>query len=450
MSNEHKPRVRVNDGKMVMVHDGLENVVSGLGTRMDKRSANRFKFSSGYFDFVQLEASYSDNWIARQIVDVPVEDALREWREWQCDEAAEIRKEEKRLNVVGKYMEARKWARLYGGASLVMITDQPLDEPLEIERLKRGSLKRLVVLDRWELSPQVVNFTDPVAENYLLPEWYSVRGGSGYVHASHVVRVDGEDLPRRLRALNEGWGDSRLRQVMEDLQDVTATKSGIAALVQEANVDVVQREGLSNELATDQEPAIMKRFALGAQMKSFVNMLLLDGTETYERKSLAFSGLEGIMDKLMIWVSGAADIPMTRLFGRSAAGMDATGEGDMNNYYDSLASRQENKYRHELEVLDQVMVRSAIGELPEDCEWYWNPLYQESGTELAQQELAYAQAEDMRLQQGVLKPSQIALRLKNKGSYAIEDTDIERMQADEDAEENGAFDPEPDDFDLDG
>jgi phage-related protein (TIGR01555 family) len=447
MSDE-KPRIRTSADGMVSM-DGLENVVSGLGTRADKRSANRFQFSTGYFNFAELEAAYSDNGIARKIVNIPVDDALREWREFQCEDAADIRLAEKRLNVRGNYSQARKWARLYGGGGILMITDQPLDEPLDVRKIGKDSLKRLVVLDRWELAPQVTNYHDPTAADYLMPEWYAIRGGQkAMIHSSHIVRVDGEDLPRRLRALNETWGDSKLRQVFEGLKDVTSTRGGIAAMVQEATVDVIKRDGLSDELANDQEGQIIKRYALAKQMQGIVNQLLLDGTEEYERKELSFSGLEGVLDKLMVWTSGEADIPMTRLFGQAPAGMDATGEGDMNNYYDALSGEQETKLRPELEQLDEVLVRSALGDMPDDCEWAWNPLYQESGTEKAQQELAYAQSEDMRINQGVLKPSHVMLRLKNQGTYAIDDDVIERQQEQEQAEENGEFDPQPGDEDL--
>lgn len=441
-----KPRLRTSaDGATTLTHDGLQNVVSGLGTGADKRSHNQFTFGGNYFNFAELEAAYSENWIARQVVDVPVADALREWREWKHKDASDIRKEEKRVQLRSRFASSQRWARLYGGAAILMVTDQPLDEPLDVAKIGQGGLKRLVTLDRWELSPQVVNYTNPIAADYLMPEWYTVRGGSGQIHSSHLIRIDGEDLPRRLRALNQSWGDSRLRQILEDLKDVTSTKSGIVSMVQEANVDVVQRAGLSNELASDQEGEILKRFALGAQMKSLVNMLLLDGEETYERKSLSFAGLEGVFDKLMVWISGAAEIPMTRLFGRSAAGMSATGEGDLGNYYDALAGTQEEKYRTELERLDQALVRSALGSFPDDCEWEWNPLYQESGTELAQQELAHSQSEDIRIQRGILKPSHVMLRLKNTGRYAVTDKEIEAQQAEEALDADPFMDePEPD------
>lgn len=440
--NKPKPHYRATADGPQLVHDGLQNVVSGMGTNADKRHHNAFQFSAGMFNFVELEAAYMESWIARQIVQVPVDDGLREWREFQCEEAAQIRAEEKRLEVAYTYKLARYWSRLYGGAVILMLTDQPLEKPLDPNKVGKGGLKRLVVLDRWEIQPQIINYTNPISDDYLCPEFYAIRGGFANIHSSHLVRVDGEDLPRRLRALNEAWGDSRLRIVLEDLKDVIGTKSAIATLVQEANVDVVNRQGLSDELASGEESRITKRYALGKQMQSFVNMLLLDGDETYERKGAEFSGLGDIMDRFMTWISGAADIPATRLFGQAPQGENATGEGDQKNYYDAVASMQEAQFRPDLERLDEVMIRSAVGYIPDDCEWEWQPLYQESGTELAQQDLARAQAEDIRLTQGTLRPSHVMQRMKSDGQYAIEDDLIEQAKREEEADANGAFDPD--------
>ena len=444
MSDKPHYRVTSDGSQRTMVHDGLQNVVANLGTSQDKRSANQFTFGHNFFNLHQLDAAYQSNWIARQIVNVPVDDAVREWRAWQAEQASDIEKVEQRLRVAHNYKMARYWARLYGGAVIVMITDQPLNEPLDVDNISQGSLKRLLVLDRWDVMPQHVNTHDPTAEDYLLPEFYTVRGGSSvFIHSSHVIRVDGEELPRRLREFNQGWGDSKLRLVLEDLQDVSAVKGGMATMVLEANVDVINREGLSDELASGQEQSILKRYQTAAQMKSLVNQMLLDGSETYERKQIQFSGLSELLDKFMVWISGAADIPMTRLFGQSAAGMNATGEGDLNNYYDSVRSMQEAQFTPDLQKLDAVLVRSALGDFPDDATWEWNPLYQESGTELAQQELAQAQAEGMRLDQGVLQRSHVAERIRQDGQYPISDEEIEQMRQDEQENTLGAFQPDP-------
>ncbi len=427
------------------VKDGYQNLVAGLGGSRDKRSSGRFSFNPNNFDFIQLEAAYQDNWIARQIVNVPVDDGLREWREWQAENAGSIEQEEQRLRVAHHYKLARYWSRLYGGAVLLMLTDQDLSQPLDVNKIGQGGLKRLVVLDRWEIQPQRINYHNPLAEDYLLPEYYTIRSAQGqWIHSSHLIRVDGEELPRRLREWNETWGDSTLRKVLEDLKDVVGTKSGIASLILEANVDTISRQGLGAELASGQETEILQRYQLAGQMKSLVNMMLLDGdSETMERKQVTFSGLGEILDRLMVWISGAADIPMTRLFGRSAAGMNATGEGDLNNYYDSVRSMQHGQFTPDLNKLDQVLIRSALGQYPDDVDWQWRPLYQESGTELAQQELATAQSEDIRIQQGTLKRSHIMERIRQGGTYPITEEEIDAERKAEQAEESGTFDLKP-------
>lgn len=433
-----KPRFAPStaEGQWVPVADKMTNLVSGLGTASDKRSHNAFTFGGlSLFNWVELEAAYVDNWIARQIVQAPVDDAMREWRTFTCKEAEDIKREETRVGIVQKYREACYWARLYGGAVILMITDQELEKPLDLEAVKEGSLYRLVVLDRWDITAIEINYTDPVSEDYLEPRYYQVYGGTTRIHSSHVIRIDGEDLPRRMRAMNQGWGDSTLRKTMEDLKDTVATKGGIATLVQEANVDVINREGLDEELATGQHDAILKRYHLSAQMKSLVNMMLLEGPEkeTLTRSQLTFSGLGDIMDKFMLWISGAAEIPATRLFRQSPSGMNATGQGDLTNYYDTIASDQEVEHRPRLERLDEVLVRSAVGSMPDECSFDWNPLYQETGVEQAQQELARAQADDMRLQHGV-RQSHVLRRLQNTGEYAITDEYIEQVERGEEEE----------------
>jgi hypothetical protein len=49
---------------------------------------------------------------------------------------------------------------------------------------------------------------------------------------------------------------------------------------------------------------------------------------------------------------GRADIPVTRLLGTSAKGLNATGEGDNDNYDEMVSARQETDLRPNLERLD--------------------------------------------------------------------------------------------------
>jgi len=445
--NEQKPRMRASSTGQLTFSDSLTNVVSGLGTERDKRSHNTFRYNPlNYFDWIELESAYADCWLATSIVDIPVDDATREWRSFSCEEASDIQRAEKHYKVQQVIQEAFKWSRLYGGAAILMITDQDLSMPLDTRRLKQGSLKRLVVLDRRYITGVDFNFTDPTIPNYLLPNKYMVAGGSLNIHHSHVIRIPGQKIPLALRQLNGGWDNSVLRKCMEDIKDAVSAKAGIASLIQEANVDVIEREGLSDELTTeDGSNAILKRYQLAGTLKAINRMLLLDGTtEKYSRNPASFGGLGDVLDKLMMWTSGAADIPMTRLFGEMAKGMGDSGAGDQKNYNNAIRGQQESAYREVLERIDEVMIPSWLGEMPEECEFEFNPLSQPSGAEQAQQELANSQADDNYLASGVVKKSQVMRKLQSRGTYSISDDDIEEAKKAEKEEANGAFDPEGD------
>ena len=53
---------------------------------------------------------------------------------------------------------------------------------------------------------------------------------------------------------------------------------------------------------------ITKRYELFSMMKSVINMALLDGDETLDRQTLSLGGVAPIIEQLMTWISGAADI----------------------------------------------------------------------------------------------------------------------------------------------
>ncbi|QXF36267.1 hypothetical protein CE143_14825 [Photorhabdus luminescens] len=427
-----KPRIR-------LTADGITNVMTGMGTDRDRRMYNRFMFGMMQ-DFAELEAAYIENWIARSIVDIPVDDATREWRSFSSDEATAIRNAENLFNVQGITQEAFKWAGVYGGAGVLMMTDQPLDKPFELNRIKKGSLKRLLVLDRMFINGQQYNVTNPLADNYMQPDYYVVNGGTQQIHYSHFVRAPGAALPMRLRMINGGWDDSRLRRCMEDVKDAASAKGGIASLIQEANIDTINRENLATELSSgDMDEAIAKRWNTFGMMKSLFRIALLDADEVLDRKQISFGGLAEVLYVLMEWTSGATGIPMTRLFGIQAKGLGDSGKGDMDNYYNTIRGSQETQYRPFLKRIDEVLVRSTLGAYPDGIDFEFAPLSQPTDTELSTQRLADAQADDIRLNQRVVKPSQVARKLMEQGVYGIAESDIDELVSDEEAERAGDY-----------
>lgn len=379
----------------MQLFDRLSNFVSGIGTARDKATQGRYV--TWTMDPGQLTAAYRDNWIARKCVDIPAFDMTRAGRDWQADGDAIklIEAEERRLQFASKQFRALKWSRLFGGAVIIMGVNQGSpDQPLRPAGLGKGCLQYIHVMSRYQVSiGQLI--TDPASPWFGEPAYYSINtnAGSLRIHPSRVVRMVGAELPPfGTVGINYGWGDSVLQAVDDAIKNATATSQGIAALVQEAKVDVFKIPGLNEGVGTQEyRDRLTKRFELSSDLKSMLNAVVMDDAEEYEQKTINFAQLPEIERLQLTIAAGAADIPATRFLGQSPDGMNATGESDMLNYENRLSSEQELVLRPPMERLFDVMICSALGSRPAEVDWKFAPLRQM--TEAQQADIALRKAE---------------------------------------------------------
>lgn len=363
---------------MTVVHhlwDNLRSVATRLGTGGDKGESSSYAARS--LSDVQLEEAFRSSWIIRKTVIVPALDATRKWRQWRGSRAEDIRAVEDRIGLRRKTYQARWMARLYGGAALLIHTDSPGREvPLDP---RRERLTGVSPVSRLHLTADILE-DDVTSLNFGLPRRYQVSTTRGltYIHPTRIVRHVGDELPpfSMSRGATYGWGDSILQGIYDACRNLDSTMGNIAALVFDAKTDIVKIPGLSENITNPKfESALIARFESARMLKGNHGTLILDGEEEYDSKSYNFGGLDTIADRFMQVASGAADIPMTRLLGMSPAGMNSTGESDLLNYYDRIASMQATEIAPEMSLLDEMIVREAGGD-PESERYIWGSLRQ--------------------------------------------------------------------------
>ncbi|WLA02801.1 DUF1073 domain-containing protein [Xanthomonas translucens] len=374
-------------GKLARLTDGLVNLVANLGTPRDKASASHYGLPM--LTEQDVSNAYRGTWLARKIIDIPALDSCRKWRAWNAeqDQISAIEEEEKRLGMQVKLLEAHIKARLFGGAALYIGTgDTAAAAPLDPARITKGGIRHLNVLTKRVLQAGELD-RDPESPNYGRPAHYtlsSATGGQVQIHPSRLVVLHGAHRPDPDMEAGDGWGDSVLMAIMDEVKRADSTSANIASLVFEAKIDVIKIPGLMSLLSDKEgEAQVLERLQLAAMAKGINGALLMDAEEDYQQKSANFSGLPDVLLTFMQLVSGAADIPITRLLGQSPAGLNSTGEGDIRNYYDRISSGQELVLQPALQVLDECLVRSALGARPPEVFYNWRSLWQTSDTERA-------------------------------------------------------------------
>jgi len=373
--------------KIQQISDSFKNFVANLNTERDKQSGGDYYLLQ--FTDQQWSDVYRTSWMARKVIDIPAKDATRKWREWEA-EAAEIEpieKEEKKFLLPQKVKLALQQSRLFGGAGIYFsIKNDDAALPLELNTVKKGDLEFITVFPKGVLTAGEID-QDPMSEYYGLPEYYEVSGtseGSAKIHRTRLAIFNGNEIlaPQQVVATNDGWGDSVLQSAYDAVRSADSTAMNIASLVYEAKVDILKVPDLADIMASERQRTLLEqRVVLSGQLKGNNGMMVIDKDEDYDQKTFHFNGLTDISIQTLQSVSGAADIPVTRFLGQSPAGLTSTGESDLKNYYDSVNSMQSLNMTPALHNLDEVLIRSALGNRPEDVSYEWASLWQMSDAE---------------------------------------------------------------------
>lgn len=348
-------------------------------------------------NYALLNSLYRDNWIVQNVVSIIPDDMCRKWFTLLGTAGPEKLRRLERAQADTALRESvnegLRWGRLYGGAAgLIMLRGQEemLDQPLDLETILPGTFQGLYVLDRWcGIAPGQRLVYD--GRGRMTPEYYAITGENGIpaarVHHSRIVRFLGRELPYLERIAAQYWGESEVEALYQDVVKHNNVAANMAALTFRANVDTMEVQNL-DQLFSLSSGEMQRRFWNTMQAQSVVQSnfgtRLVNKGDQIKNTQYTFTGLREVHEAMCLDLSGASRIPMTKLFGRSPAGMNATGESDLKNYYDYVDTLREGTLRPILQQLLPVLAMSVWGEVPEGLEISFPPLWTPTAKELAE------------------------------------------------------------------
>lgn len=379
--------------------DAFTNVLARLGAGTPNLlEGTEYSLQRLSRDFNQLNALYRESWIIRRIIDVIPSDMLKNWITITSGIDPDVEKKLsislRRTQLIDKLKRGMQWGRLYGGALGVMLVKHQgynLSQPLRLDWIMPGDFAGLLIFDRWNgVNPSSELIEDISDPDYGFPKYYTVTdpagGGSVKIHHSRVIRFTGNTLPFWEEIAEMQWGASVVESVFDELKKRDNVSWNIAQLTFMANIRVLKMQDLGQLLAaTDSESQTELLRTLEAQnmLLNNMGMQVMDAADGMETHQYTFGGLADCYQQFIMDISGAAEIPVTKLFGRSPSGLNATGESDLQNYYDMIAEKQEAVLRPILNKVLPPFIISTIGSLPEDFDFDFDPVAEPTDKERA-------------------------------------------------------------------
>lgn len=417
MSKRRRPAPKTQDAQPT--RDGFANFTARMGMGADN------VFSAGGYtqnlitrNRVVLENIYRGSWIGGKVIDDYADDMTRAGIDIDSPDDPEavkkLQREFSRLAIWQSLADGIRWGRLYGGAIAVLQIDgQDTAQPLRIDTVGKGAFKGLAVFDRWQLEPDLTRVIQS-GPQIGLPEYYRiVTGWSGNAAAAHskpihhtrIIRFCGITLPYWQAQQEQFWGESVIERLYDRLVGYDTATLGTANLIQRAHLRQVGVKNLRDILAAGgkAEENLIRQFDYIRQLQTSEGLTLLDADDEMTYNSYTFSGLPDVLIQFGQQVSGACGIPLVRLFGQSPAGMSATGESDIRNYYDTIKSRQEADLREGVDRILSVMYQSLFSQSrPDTLDFDFTPLWQLSYTEKATIAKTGAEAISVAMDSGII------------------------------------------------
>jgi len=433
---------------------GFQNPLTGLGTFSRDKVLQGSYIQPVRIPDPELSALFNGNDLAHRIVALRPKEMFRRGytltitdpkgvatggQPTQSELAKDVTKYATALGADTKIKESLTFGRLFGGGLMIMGCDDCLDPSLPLNEKNIRSIKYLNFTDRRFLFARTY-YGNPFAPNFGEVETYQVTNMFGdqqfnVIHESRVLRFDGAPVEILLRRQLAGWTLSVLQAPYDALRMFDSSFQAVANLMTDMAQAVFKMKGLIEQITSGRSTEVMTRMGMVDMMRSSARMLLLDADgEEFERKPTPMSAVPETLDRFMIRMASAAEMPVTVLFGQSPAGLNATGEADFRSFYDTVAGEQKSVLEPKLRRLYNLICLAKDGPTggqapPGDLEFCWHKLWEPNESELAKIHLAQAQADDFYIQNLTLTPAEVALSRFRGGQLSLEtEIDVKSRQ----------------------
>lgn len=406
-------------------------------------------YASQRFIGYQTCAMIAQHWLVDKACTMPGRDAVRHGFEImaygdsdetildpakQEDIAERLKRADRRHKLFKNLTEFVRMGRLFGirvAFFKVAHSDPKYYElPFNPDGVTPGSYEGIVQVDPYWCIPLLSGnaASDPMSIHFYEPEWWIVRGKK--IHRTHLVIFRTGELPDILKPMYSYGGVSVPQRIYERVYaaERTANEAPQLAMTKRTNI---QKTDLANAF---QQPEKMAEYMnYFAYMRDNYGTKLIDSEDEMVQFDTSLADLDAVIMSQYQIVASAAGVPVTKLFGTSPKGFNATGEYDAKSYHEELETIQANDLtdfvnRHHLLVM-RSEVEPALKLVPGAVrvEVDWNPVDSPSAKEYAEINKINAETDAVLVGTGAIDAFDVRGRLREDNNSGY--TDLAELEA---------------------
>ena len=227
------------------------------------------------------------------------------------------------------------------------------------------------------------------------------------IDGSRLLTLVSRPVPDMLKP-SYGFGGVSLSQLAHRYIEIwLKTKQSVADLIHSFSVMVLMTD-LSTLLAPSDAGGLIARAEMFNAMRDNQNLMVANkDTEDFKNVSASLSGLHELQAQAQEHICSIARIPLVKFTGISPAGLNASSEGEIRAYFDTIAAYQNRSLRAPLHRLVNFQQLSLFGDVDPEIKVEFEPLWELTDAELGDKQKADAERHQIYVDMGVVSSGDV-------------------------------------------
>ena len=331
----------------------------------------------------------------------------------------EIEKRMEELHVRDLFRKAAWQDDIFGRSQIfIRIRGQEDDEsrakPLMIDDnggVAKGTLLGLQCVEPYWSTPFSYNATDPTLPTWYRPESWFINGKR--THRTRLLPFISREVPDVLKPAYN-FGGISMTQLMEPYVTMwLRTRKSVNDLVNIFSITTLSTDmNATLSEGADGSDLIRRMQIFIANRDNKGLMLINKGTEELAMQNTPLSTLDALQAQSQEHMAAPCHIPLIKLFGVVPTGLNATGEGEIQVWYDFVRARQEVLFGPQFETVLKLVQLDLYGTIDPDIGYEWVPLDEPTAKEKAEERKSDADRDQVYISAGVVSPDEVREKLQ--------------------------------------
>lgn len=334
------------------------------------------------------------------------------------DKIKQITERMEELKLQEKFQTVMLYDCQFGGGFLFWdfkdaLSDDKRQLPQLIKNIKKDSLKSVIAMEPYWCTPFSYNADRPERPDFYVPQSWYVMGRK--IHISRLMVVVSRPVPDLIKPGYNFMGISLAQLMFPYIQRWLRTAKSVNDLISIFSIVnlATNAESILSDDGTN-GAGVLQRMKLFTAMRDNKGIFVTDkDSEELSTNNVPLSGLDKLQAQAQEHMAAPSHIPLIKLFGITPTGLGATGEGEIQVWYDWIASQQAHALGDHMNRALEIVQMDLFGEIDDDITYEWVPLFQPTPKEQSELNKSEADRDDKYVAMGAISPDEVRKKLGN-------------------------------------